>query len=249
MKPMTKNSKLVTLTFGLLFFAVFVGKPSPGKAATACESVHTRSAVREVAPILERYHDRIAELRLPVPADRLQDVAKAASALAGQVSAYINQNSAPPQGLKAMSMKYDYIGEQFGQSIHFGEVQIPYFTITERQERQITFRNGFAYWPGGQMVNRVRKAEFIIGLDGQFYMTKRSDEKREPRVRHSSFFQGEPVLAAGQITFDSAARVQMINRRSGHYKPSPADLDRVLRFLQQQGIFVRTDAVNDSAPN
>jgi hypothetical protein len=50
------------------------------------------------------------------------------------------------------------------------------------------------------------------------------------KFHHSSFFAGMPVVAAGEIVADQG-EIKLITAKSGHYRPSAADMERMVKKL------------------
>lgn len=64
------------------------------------------------------------------------------------------------------------------------------------------------------------------------------------RFHHSSFFGGKAVSAAGIIITDGDGFLTQVFPHSGHYRPGEADMQRMLFYLHNEGIDLRTFEVD-----
>ncbi len=83
-------------------------------------------------------------------------------------------------------------------------------------------------------------ARFVMTADGRIYAT--SNSHPEPDIgnsifRHSSFFCGLPVAAAGEFIVHKGKMV-LVNRKSGHYQPTQFHLQQFLSELQKRNVNV-----------
>jgi hypothetical protein len=86
--------------------------------------------------------------------------------------------------------------------------------------------SGVSAWSGGG------QAIFVMDGSGNLYATL---DQRVGHTHHSSLLGGEPVAGAGEIEVEDGRLVSMTNQ-SGHYRPTMAMNDRVLRSLREQGL-------------
>ncbi len=121
--------------------------------------------------------------------------------------------------------------------------QVKYAGRTLRAETWTSFRDsgtirkkGFSR---GSSDNQSRI--FVMDRFGQFYLSKdisgnaRSGEKA---IKHSTFFNGRKVAAAGKITCNKKGEVVKITNESGHYRPGEFEMDQVKVALQRHGVKV-----------
>jgi hypothetical protein len=81
--------------------------------------------------------------------------------------------------------------------------------------------------------------------DGVFYGAEKVNSAGSgPRFHHSSFFGGKAVAAAGIFITDEQGYLHLLYPHSGHYRPGEADMQRILYFLHQLGIDLRTFQVD-----
>ena len=64
--------------------------------------------------------------------------------------------------------------------------------------------------------------------------------KSKQRFHHSSFFGGKAVAAAGIFVTDEEGYLTRLYPHSGHYRPGDAHMQRMLFFLHNEGVDLRT---------
>jgi hypothetical protein len=64
--------------------------------------------------------------------------------------------------------------------------------------------------------------------------------KSKQRFHHSSFFGGKAVAAAGIFVTDDEGYITRLYPHSGHYRPGDAHMQRMLFFLHNEGVDLRT---------
>lgn len=77
---------------------------------------------------------------------------------------------------------------------------------------------------------------FVINADGQLYNFNHKD--KTDQIAHSSYTHGGPAFGAGEMKVNEQGQLEVLTAYSGHYKPTPKDMARVLLFLQEQGMDV-----------
>ncbi|MBF0362474.1 MAG: hypothetical protein HQK49_15760 [Oligoflexia bacterium] len=82
---------------------------------------------------------------------------------------------------------------------------------------------------------------YVMDSKGEIYICPPSI-KEKIIFFHSSVLAGGDVAAAGEIIFDDNGNVKMINRNSGHYKPSNSCLDNVVKEMINKGVDISKDA-------
>ena len=154
----------------------------------------------------------------------------------------------PPQGRTSVyPLLLKYKGEE-----HKG---VKYFSKKVRATHRVVVKNGALTYAKGGLVNpnvehpsadiqfpkrmpntdqarQVGFAIYIMDLRGHMYV---SFEAERDVIHHSSLASGDPVLAAGEMLIFKG-RVYAINNQSGHYRPPPASLNRVIETLRNQGM-------------
>lgn len=68
--------------------------------------------------------------------------------------------------------------------------------------------------------------------------------KSKQRFHHSTFFGGKAVSAAGVLITDHDGILTQVFPHSGHYRPGEADMQRMLFYLYNQGVDLRTFEVD-----
>lgn len=80
---------------------------------------------------------------------------------------------------------------------------------------------------------------FVLSKESELFTTKKQIKSEHGRIHHSSLASGESVRTAGMIQvnkqFDKTHQI-LITNVSGHYKPSPGSLDRIVHHLAEQGL-------------
>jgi hypothetical protein len=92
---------------------------------------------------------------------------------------------------------------------------------------------------------------FVLSNQNELFATTKQVKAPHGRVHHSSLVRGEPVNAGGMMRITKNAdhtRRILITNESGHYKPSPESVDRVVNWLNEHGLQfqVESDATKDS---
>lgn len=77
---------------------------------------------------------------------------------------------------------------------------------------------------------------FVINADGQLYNFNHKD--KADQIAHSSYTHGGPAFGAGEMKVNKQGQLEVLTAYSGHFKPTPKDMARVLLFLQEQGMDV-----------
>lgn len=138
------------------------------------------------------------------------------------------------------SLLAEYKDEQYGA--HFG-TNVKYLNREERKACELTVHNGKIYDAQGQLFDTSAgktaafggsegKAIFVMDHDGKMYASLYTEPGK---FHHSSFLAGRPVAAAGEIEVRNG-EVVYLSRKSGHYRPSEAQLSQVAQNLSAHGI-------------
>ena len=101
--------------------------------------------------------------------------------------------------------------------------------------RQISVKQPLATFPEQPPTAEVFKlgfAIYVMNASGERFV---SFEAEPHRFHHSSLAGGEPVAAAGEMIIFQG-KLYAINNRSGHYRPPPITLDRVVKTLKRRGV-------------
>jgi hypothetical protein len=136
-------------------------------------------------------------------------------------------------------MNEKFIGEVVGVewTNQFREmgVRIQYLDPSVRNAFRVQFnRSGQLLNSQGHLLNE--KLLFVMDQKGNIYAAPPGLQLSNGKfIRHSSFLAGEPVAAAGEMIV-SNGKVVLVNRRSGHYKPSQKANNQFLSRLQELGV-------------
>ncbi len=118
--------------------------------------------------------------------------------------------------------------------------RVPYFSAAERQQYEVTVRQGKLFWRG-QLLNTEHPVEgapkatfiFVMAMDGTLYAAPNGGTAQN--IHHSSFLAGHPAASAGTIVVVDGV-VQKITNKSGHYGHRAAKMRQVLAELERRGI-------------
>jgi len=90
----------------------------------------------------------------------------------------------------------------------------------------------------GDYYNQARRVD-ELGIDGyvmshgrKFYM---SPDHRNGEFFHSAYTAGESVVCSGSVTFKGGVP-KILTNLSGHYKPTPDKIDRVINLFEMAGV-------------
>lgn len=146
-------------------------------------------------------------------------------------------------------MEKSYYGEDVGKSIEHIKLQdwakkppIRYLNMMETETLRVQQKQGMLVLPNGNSLNGLQKAEYVMDSSGGIFVLDKRDprfsmqDKKVPDLKHSSILRGEPVAAAGEISFDEQGRITEITRRSGHYPEGPKYLEQFLSRLREMGV-------------
>jgi hypothetical protein len=82
---------------------------------------------------------------------------------------------------------------------------------------------------------------FVLSMGGDLYMTQQypvaQNDGDQRSVFHSSYMAGLPVRMAGELKV-TAGKVQVVNARSGHYRPPVAMVVKFVQHMQMLGVKV-----------
>lgn len=118
-------------------------------------------------------------------------------------------------------------------------------TEAERAPYELTLRDGHVFSADGLPFDttlgsavdeqgeehRTGRAIFVISRTGKLYASKRH---KVGVFHHSSFVNGEPVLAAGELGVSKGV-IRLVSHRSGHYHPGSRSLKLFLDLLNRHG--------------
>lgn len=108
-----------------------------------------------------------------------------------------------------------------------------YLPKEEKQKYELTIENNQIY-QNNELLSY--KYLFIIDSNEKFMAMKKIKSGVFGRIHHTSLSQGLPVIAAGTICYNPKKKILRIDNHSGHYKPEPQILNRVLQWLKLNGL-------------
>lgn len=137
-----------------------------------------------------------------------------------------------------------YYGEDVSKSLshkasYMNKSAVRYLNEVETESLRVRQKNGMLVLPNGNPLNGLQKAAYVMDSAGGIFILDNRDPRFSPqrgRLNHSSLLRGEPVAAAGEITFDEQGRIIEIDRKSGHYYPGRKQLEQFLSQLQKLGV-------------
>ncbi|NWB92639.1 hypothetical protein [Pseudomonas agarici] len=148
-------------------------------------------------------------------------------------------SSAPVRFTNMQPMQQIYKGEEAGQV--FG-TKVKYLNAQERAAFKVTIKDGKVYDASGKLFDTRQastafaqnkgRAIFVMDAHGSMYI---SNEQTRGKFHHSSFFGGASVAAAGDVRIENGV-MTAISRKSGHYRPSSAQLNQAVNHLKSQGV-------------
>ena len=132
----------------------------------------------------------------------------------------------------------------------FGSRGVVQLSPTELEQHRVFVRDGKLYDVNGKPVDTsgatnhwTGKGQGIFVMDkyGNLYL---SNVQEVGRFHHSSFLDGQPVAAAGEMQVHDG-RLVGITDQSGHYKPDPGLLQQAMGQMKRQGVdFDHVNIVN-----
>ncbi|TKC87986.1 hypothetical protein FAZ69_17165 [Trinickia terrae] len=137
-----------------------------------------------------------------------------------------------------------YAGEEAGTS--YG-TQVAFLDGEQRKAYELKMENGRLIGSDGRpfdtrgatttFLETQGTAIFAMDAAGRLYA---ASERVAGQFQHSSFLAGGAVAAAGEIEVHDGV-VKFLSGKSGHYRPSPMQIDQFAQFLVAggQSAFVR----------
>jgi len=111
---------------------------------------------------------------------------------------------------------------------------VRYVAPEQRAQYAVSIKDGKLFDANSRPLDVVGACA-VMDATGQLYAT---EECNEWVFHHSSLVGGEPVAYAGDI-YAVDGRLQYIDRRSGHYQTTTAQLNQAVRHLEEQGVHSR----------
>ena len=219
-----------------LFQSLLPGGPTFAPAAPfapAAQVVHQPVHIdpQSLAPAHAPAQAAPAQSAAPTAAATLADDRFAAERL------FANAPPATARFQKTTGMMAQYDGEQTGK---VWGTKVAYLDEQQRQQYKLTVHNGKIYDAKGELFDTASaatvlgggKAIFVMDHDGNMYA---STSHAVGKFHHSSFLAGQPVAAAGEIEVHNG-EVTVVNRKSGHYRPTESQLNQVAEHLSSLGL-------------
>lgn len=175
----------------------------------------------------------------------IKDLLEKARNLFKMLGSRQGRSLAEHEAFQLKSLDPHYVGEHdpVNPPFPFGRNGIVhYFNDAERAEARLVVKDGKLYdangmpfdTAGGASVHPggAGRAIFVMDKDGNIFA---SNYQAIGEMHHSSFLGGQPVAGAGELAVENGT-LRLISPRSGHYKPTNAQQEQVLRWLEQQGV-------------
>lgn len=153
---------------------------------------------------------------------------------------YFNKSKLPIY--KTTKMVKKYIGEETGHG-WCKPNKVKYLNEAERLEYELAVIDGKLYTKKGKPFDTThagegrlitQKAIFVMDKEGRIFATNAPERYS---FHHSSFFAGNEVAAAGEITVFNGI-VTFVSKQSGHYQPSKKYLLQFMKQLEKHGVDV-----------
>lgn len=181
--------------------------------------------------------------RASEPANAIEARSRLAAAMvlsaAQRPTAVRSSNTGSVRFTNVQPMQQIYKGEETGKV--FG-TQVKYLNERERAAFKVTIKDGKVYDAAGKLFDTRQaftafaqnkgRAIFVMAATGAMYV---SNEQTRGKFHHTSFFGGAPVAAAGDVRIENGV-MTAISRKSGHYRPTSAQLNQAVNHLKNQGI-------------
>ena len=153
--------------------------------------------------------------------------------IATQEARQINEQvTSTGEGYRVLPMLKGHYGESGGVAVKTGLKNVTY--LDDPAPFKITFNSGKAYRGDGSLITGSNII-YVMDQEGNFYAMAESGTRN---FKHSSFFGGKPVAAAGHIDILSDGRILKIDNNSGHYAPSKAFLEQAADSLRKNHFMV-----------
>lgn len=118
--------------------------------------------------------------------------------------------------------------------------EVQYAGRSLRVKTWVNFRNDGTIRKAGfghSKKNQITKI-FVMDKYGQFHISKdiQGDAKAGKKaIKHSTFFNGKPVAAAGKMICNNDGKIVKVTNSSGHYEPGKFEMRQVAKSLMHHG--------------
>lgn len=156
-------------------------------------------------------------------------------------SLHLSKEDSPSVVLKTTPLLKVFRGESTGESEYYGpSVRLRYFTDAERARFKVKVEDGLLKDNKGGLFSTLSSSTifggkgfsiFIVDKHGDIYILNNVGNY----IQHSSAARGEDVAMAGEIRVVSG-RIELFNRKSGHYRPAEALSQQFLFMLRHYGV-------------
>ncbi|MEJ7734190.1 MAG: hypothetical protein WKG00_33970 [Polyangiaceae bacterium] len=213
----------------------------------------TAGATTPIAVILTAILTRrvVGGPRAAAAGPALNAEAKAAMYAEAKVAANAARAADVAKGFKTQPLLPKYVGENLpGNRVHGGGWLVKYLDDAERETHRLTVRDGKLYDAKGKLFDTKAaatahsgdgRAIFVMDEQGRIYV---STYQEVGKFHHSSMLAGKPVTGAGELVVENGV-VKLISNKSGHYQPTAAMNEQVIKSLETQGVKTR-DIVRDN---
>src|SRR5579875_3829954 len=136
-----------------------------------------------------------------------------------------------------------------GDKLVVDKVKVKYLAPDERKEFELLGANPFhqgsqrrVFTTDGMFSKFSGEGYGIYVMDQQGHLY--ADRHRVGLFHHSSFLAGGDVAAAGELKVSSSGELQHLTSKSGHYRPSPAELWQVVEEMRRRGVSLQSFVVS-----
>jgi hypothetical protein len=176
--------------------------------------------------------------------------AKAAMYAEAKVAANAAKAADVAKAFKTKPLHPDWVGEHLPGNRQWPGKTVKYLDDAEREAHRLTVRDGKVYDAKGNLFDTKAasthhsgqgRAIFVMDEQGRIYA---STYQEAGKFHHSSLLAGKPVTGAGELVVENGV-VKVISNKSGHYQPTAAMNEQVIKSLEAQGVKTK-DIVRDN---
>jgi hypothetical protein len=124
-----------------------------------------------------------------------------------------------------------------------GQQNVLYMSKIQRLEHMVIIDNGLMKRPNGSLITLLRgetlleelnRSAYAMDKYGNLFVTTQTHHAGT-QINHTTLCAGNEVICAGTMSI-KAGVLKIITNNSGHYTPTTANLQRVMRVLEESGV-------------
>ena len=144
--------------------------------------------------------------------------------------------------IKPQDLSRCKLSSKMGQDSDVSQNELAISQQVKRQDAVFSYRGEVFTTQGMKspsyaMEKTRNRAIFVMTGSGEIYVADSEYEYRDgPRIHHSSFLEGLPVAAAGEVIFDREGHLTGITNKSGHYRPTPKHMIQAVKEFKERGV-------------